>query len=81
MKALKKWWKKFKGPTPKKWARISKSFFSLSASVGGGWAAITTAGISLPEGVGKYIGIAIGVSAAIATFAQSQSVPETPDAE
>lgn len=77
MKALKRWWKNFTSPTPKNWARVSKTFFSLSGAVGAGWAAIATAGISLPEGVGKYVGIGIGVMVAVATFAQSQSTPES----
>lgn len=74
-----RFWRKFRRPTPKKWAKIRTTFSGISAALIAGATAVNAANIPMPEYFNAVIGSAIAITAAIAAYAQAHDdVPDKP---
>lgn len=74
MRAKKNFTQRFFSPTPKKWKRVSATFFSLSATVTASYGAASALNITMPEWFGTSIGFAIAIFVAIGTYAQQHEI-------
>lgn len=75
-KAL-KYWRRFRRPTPKKWAKIRTTFSGISAALLAGASALNIAEIYMPENFNLVMGTAIAVTASIAAYAQAHdNIPD-----
>jgi len=71
-------WQRIKAPTPAWWGKVRNTFAGIAAALGAGWGAFAAIG-NVPEGQGVWIAAAIGICAAIATYAQTKD--DVPDDE
>lgn len=71
-------WQRIKAPTPAWWGRVRNTFVDVAAVGFAGWSCFAAIG-NVPEGQGAWIAAAIGICAAIATYAQTKD--DVPDDE
>ncbi len=68
---MKTLWQRIKAPTPQWWGRVRNTCAALAAAIGAGWAAVAVFD-NVPDGLGGWIGGAIGVLTAVAAYAQTK---------